>query len=155
MAVVNEFAIGVPDPDAAQPTKTDRRQAHGVVRTLSFRAEITNGDSIASTYVMGRIPSNARILKQSQLHTDAITSATDADLGFVNDPDALIDGATLASATSLAGMSAVNIANMHEKAWQLADLAADPGGYLDVVLTLNAAAGADGDVVLDLLYVTD
>lgn len=159
MTVKNYIASGATDPANPKQAALPAEEVQGHVKSLVSTKEILNTDSIASTVKFGSIPSNARILRNSALDHDAITGLTDFDLGIgqtvagvliVKSADCLINGATLASAGSKA-LTAIDLAALPYPAWKLAGYAADPGGFLDIVGTLNAAAGADGTVTLTLL----
>jgi hypothetical protein len=155
MAVVTKSATTLPDLMAANPSAPPVTIEHGRVRRSMHAVAVANGDSAASTLELARIPSHAVILPMTTLHHSAVTGATDNDLGFDNDPDALIDGATIASAGTKPGMSAVALADKAKRAWELAGLTADPKEKLPIKLTLNSAATADGLVALELFYIVD
>jgi hypothetical protein len=155
MAVVTKYGTGYPDPTVRAAIDADKAEAH--IKAIVSQITITNGDSIGSKFYLGRVPSNAIIDPRSHINTAAITGATDNDIGFFNpnggavlDADALVDGVTLAAAANLAfpaaGAGAIFLtpANMQKRAWELAGLTSDPGGFLDIVLTMNAAATATG-----------
>ncbi|SFI84238.1 hypothetical protein [Albimonas pacifica] len=121
--------------------------------------EVTAAASATSTYTMGRVASAARIMPLSTLYWDdlASTGAPTLDIGFAADPDALNDGLDAATAASSAGVfKAANIANVGLPAWQLAGLSSDPGGFLDVIVTLaDADANTGGTLSMVLIYTVD
>lgn len=155
MAVVNLLAAMLPDLTAAKPVPAPAFLAHGTLRTSCFTATITNGDSADSTYVVARIPSHARISKLSKIHSSGIAGVTDADLGVSDAPACLVDGETLAATATVEGASQVAVADTTKRLWELAGLTKDPKAELEVLLTLKAAATADGLVTVDLVYITD
>jgi len=155
MAVENKSAAGLPDLTSAKPGSVDVRKNHGVLRTSCFIAAITNGDSIGSTFEVARLPSHARISKLSALHSEGIAGATDCDLGPEGNPDAFVDGQTLAATATVDGASAITVALIDKPIWELAGLAKDPKAEMPIFLTLNAAATAAGSVVADLVYIVD
>ena len=155
MAVRNILAAGLPDLTAAKPGTVDVRKNHGVLRTSCFTAAIENGDSVTSTFEVARLPSHARISKLSKLHSSGIAGVTDADLGPASNPDAFVDGQTLAATTTYEGASAINNALIDKAVWELAGLDKDPKEEMPIYLTLNAAATAAGTVVADLVYIVD
>lgn len=155
MAKVNKSAAALPDLDAAKPKPAPVILQHGQLRASHHQVEVTNGDSIASTYEVARLPSNARISKLSKLHSDGIAGLTDCDLGPENNPDALVDGAALTATASVDGASAITNADYDKKLWELAGLSSDPKEEMPIFLTINAAATATGNVVAELVYVVD
>lgn len=132
----------------------------------SLTATIELGASSANdTVTFGRIPSNARILAMSRVHTDdlATTGAPTLDIGLfpvdgniTADDDALIAGIDLATAaTDLLALG--DHANSGLPAWDLVNgQATDPGGVFIVRGTVkDAATNQAGSLTLDLLYVVD
>ncbi|MBN8532454.1 MAG: hypothetical protein J0L51_00055 [Rhizobiales bacterium] len=151
MAVVTKYLAGYPDPSTfAQPDVLARG---GVIRQISGIADIANGDSANSIFYIGKVPSSAKPAPGGVVTHPGITGLTDVDLGFTADPDALADGLNLSSAGTKSPTAAVAIANMDKTFWQLAGLSSNPGGELDVFMTLKAAAGAAGAVHIFLPYV--
>ena len=162
MTVVTKYGTGARDP--ASLKAQDGVNAAAEIRKIKSKVTITNGDSIASKYVLGSMPSNALIEPGSKLYFGAATSVTDADLGFyypnggaVIVADCLINGHDIhtAGSTDLAGATGSGVAtpaNMAKPAWSLAGLSSDPGGNFDLVLTINAAATATADVFCDIGY---
>jgi hypothetical protein len=155
MAVVTKSAAGLPDLTAAKPGSVDVRKNHGVLRTSSFTAVIASGDSPASTFEVARLPSHARISRLSKLHSSGITGATDNDLGPADNPDAFVDGQTLAATATVEGASAITNALSDNAVWELAGMDKDPKSEIPIFLTLKAAATAAGTVVVDLVYIVD
>jgi hypothetical protein len=121
--------------------------------------------SATSVYTMARIPSNARIHGASRLALDDLASAgaptLDIGLKAVNsnittDADALTDG--IDAATASAGALVVkDHANNGKMAWEyVSGQATDPGGFLDVIVSLlDADVNVGGDVSLLLFYSVD
>lgn len=155
MPVVNNRAPSLPDLTAAKPSSTPVFNIHGRVRLARHQVDIANGDSASSTYEIARIQSHARLLRISTLHTPGIGGLTDVDLGFADDPDALIDGANLTSAGTQAVMSAVPIGDEQHPLYALAGMTKDPKRDLSLFVTLNAAATAAGSLLLEAFYVVD
>jgi len=161
MAVKNFIASGAIDPANPKQQPLPAETVDGKVKPLISTQEIVACDA-NSTVKFGSIPSNARILGMSSLGYDAITGATDFDLGIgkteggvltVKDADCLVDGADIHTAGSKA-MTAVDLANLPKAAWELAGYLQDPGGRVDIVGTFNEAPTAGGTVTLTLLYTT-
>lgn len=155
MAIRNVLAIGLPDKTAAKPGRADVRQNHGALRTSCFVADIISGDSPTSTIEVARLPSHARVHKLSAMHSTGITGLTDADLGVAENPDCLVDGATLAATATVNAASAITVADSTKALWELAGLDKDPKQEMPILLTLNTATTAAGQVSVDLVYVTE
>ena len=118
--------------------------------------EIASTDDAASVYRIRRVP-DVLIPLEVTIMTDAITGATDNDLGTYQcgvggaaiDKDCLMDGQTLASATrTINGLQTVAIENVGKK--KLYELAGDSAsrGDVDLVLTANADPTASGTVTV-------
>jgi len=154
VAIVNVLSAEITALDASQTVSTLVRR--GVLLEDATAVVVTNGDSIASTYRLHRLPSNAR-LAQLLIVNGTISSAA-ADFGIYYSTaggSAVIDADAIASAVAISSPNAAFLDITHEAAaggaliaslraplWQWAGLASDPGGNLDIVMTLTAAATA-------------
>lgn len=157
MAVVTKYTPAHPLAFSATIGGRPRPvNAGSPIRQLFGEQTIANGDSIASVIYFGQVPSSARILPASILYHEAITGVSDFDIGLkygdTVDADVLADGVTIASAGTKSVMTSVSAANRGKYVWQLLGLASDPGGLVDVIGTLNAAASAAGLVQMYLQY---
>lgn len=152
MAVVTKYGTGYKDP--ASLLQVDAVYAEARVRAICSKIDIANGDSIASLYYVGKVPSNAIILPNSAFYFPAIAGVTILNVGFTGALQALINtqDITTAGSQTIAGKGTVTPANMIKRAWELAGLTSDPGGMLDVVASLGAAATAAGSVMFALAY---
>jgi hypothetical protein len=162
MSVVTKYASGYLDPTAIKHIDAIFRAAES--RTINSLIALTNGDSIASKYYIGSVPSNALLSPGGTIDCQAITGASDCDVGLAYPNggamivvDCIVNGQTFASATSVTlrtatGGALATVANQQKRAWELAGLSADPGGELDLVLTINAAATATGNVNFRITY---
>lgn len=141
----------------------DSKIQQGGVRSTVGIGAVTNTASIASIVRLVRIQSNARITLAS-LFCTAITSAagdvglyrTADDGGAVVDADFFIAAQTLAAASpglNVIGGNLLSPANREKRLWEALGLAADPGIYYDVAVTLTAAATAAGTMGLELQWV--
>lgn len=129
---------------------------HGRVRSLHDTVEITAGDSINSKYFLAKVPSNARIEPQSQIHFDAIGTSVTLDIGDANDPDGLATFIDISAAGSSIVLEAVDIEDYGKYLWELLGYSEDPGGQLDLYGTLKGAAAVNtGTLTLALLYIVD
>lgn len=164
MAVVNLYGTKIDayyDPTTPPGAKIDGAAQGGKLRVYTDTVEVGSADSATSTYTMARIPSNARILGLSKMYWDDLASAgaptLDIGLFAVNsnitsDADALNDG--LDAATASTGSPVIkDIANYGKMAWEyVAGQTVDPGGMLDVkVSLLDAAVNVGGTLTLELV----
>jgi hypothetical protein len=164
MAVVNTKATAVTAGDTAGQQASKRLQG-GILKESNGLVAVANGDSIASTLRICRVPSGARV-SRVLINCTAITSAA-ADIGLyatAADGGAVLDADLFASAQSIASAIVINTdvtyesgiitaADYEKPLWQLLGLTADPGKQYDVVATLTAAATAAGTLGLKVQYV--
>lgn len=157
MAVVN--LIGSNSRDLAGNAKADMVPGElngGHRKSICGTAEIANGNSAASTILLGYIPSNARIdFAGSKVWMDAIAGVTDVDIGTVADPDCLMDGVDLHAGGAFNAVPTPVIANYDKPFYLLqSGVTADPLGKIAVYLTLKAAAGGAGTITWDIGFKT-
>lgn len=152
MPVVTKYSNAARDPATAKTPKG--MDTEGTVKSLFAQLAVANGDSANSVFYFGKLPSNARILPDSHLHTTAITGAA-INIGFAVNalPAALSAAQSLAAAGSFALIPAVTVANQVKKVWQLAGYTSDPGTMIDIIGTLTAGATAAGTFNINLRYV--
>lgn len=120
--------------------------------------------SAASVYTMARIPSNARIHGLSTVAFDDLASTGSPTLDFglkavdgniTTDDDCLNDGVDCATAAGTAKLVKSH-ENYGKRAWEYTAETADPGGLLDVIVTIkDAAVNTGGDITLTLVYSTN
>lgn len=127
--------------------------------------EVAAAAAAGTEYVVCRIPSNARIHGLSEIAFDdlASTGAPTLDIGLkavngnvTTDDDGLNDGIDVATAAGTAKV-VKDAANYGKEAWEfVSGETADPGGFLDVIITLkDAAANTGGTVTATLAYSID
>jgi len=136
----------------------------GTVKSVSALIEIAAGATVGQTFKLARIPSNARLTGSSELYWDDLSTASpDLDIGLASvdsnvtsDPDAINDG--LDGGTASAGVKMIKtINNIGTPAWDyVSGVTEDPGGELDVYLSVTGVAlDVGGTVVADLYYTLD
>jgi len=122
---------------------------------------VTNADSVASTYRMFRVPSNA-VMTDLRIYSPDIGTTTITDIGLyrtAKDGGAVVDADFFASALSLKdgalnGVDVLHeaavftIANSGKELWDALTLTSDPSVFYDVTMTLTGAADATGTVKL-------
>lgn len=165
MAVVAVKSAQVTNRDASPRVFNNGRTVAGVKRVVLDQVAIANGDSVASTYRIGQIPSRAVVLAVRVTCPDIGTTTT-ADVGLYRttaDGGALVDADFFGSAVSLSGgaltksditleSTVVSVANAAKAVWENLGLATDPSVDYDVVLTLTGAADAAGNVLVEVEY---
>lgn len=153
--------------DASPIVKAPVNQAGGRVRYWSDTVETNADDSVNSTYLLARLPSNAIILPSSKIHVDdlATAGAPTLDIGIFNrsgksditdDDNAIATGVDAATA----GATGLNqtITNFGKELWELlaSPPSKDPGVDLDIKATLKAAAiNQAGTITIELYYTVD
>ena len=165
MAVVNVKSTSVAGGDNATPAKAGvtvgPRRLYEDVATV----EVTNGDSIASTFRLARLHSSVR-MSELKIKCDAITGAV-ADFGIYEtaaNGGAAVDADCFGSAVSLVAAivaspsdvlhesGVLDISEIEQPLWQILGLTSDPNKQYDVVATLTAAATASGTLTAHVLY---
>ncbi len=134
------------------PTGVPAIFAEGNDKTICSQITVTNGDSANSVYHIGQIKSDSIIIPLSFAAVQAIAGLTLVNVG-ISGPggqavNAGVANCLVAAADWHAGSmnqsitSALTAQTAQNRAWQLAGLAADPGGNLEVYMTaVNAPAG--------------
>jgi len=163
MAVINEYV----DSDVAAEKFSSLNQ-HKQTFEAFIEFEIAAADDDGSIYrLLRNVPGNL-ILAQAEIWCDAITGATDVDLGLYKnldeggaalDADVFADGFSLASAKAysgagLFGMQSVDIADVTKRLYEHAGhtISNKLGGY-DIALTANTVGSAAGTVLVRLQFI--
>jgi hypothetical protein len=126
--------------------------------------EVAAAASIATTYVMFRIPTRARISGLSRISWDDLASTGSptlsvglkaVDANFTTSATALNSGLDVFTAAGTASMIG-DVANYGKQIWELAGATTDPGGMADITVAIAAAAtNTGGTVTCELFAVTD
>lgn len=156
MAVVNELSSVLTDITANPPVLVGRG-LHGARLQVSTATHTFSTDDATSTFKMVRLPTN-HIIIGGWLQVDAaITSAgtATADVGLAavdsnltGDVDCLLDGVDIETAAAKyhffddSGAGVKNIEDSNKQIWDLLGASSDPGGFVDVMLTLNTTLTA-------------
>jgi hypothetical protein len=161
MAVVAVKSTLITNADATPVVLNNPRVDGGFERIEVATADIASGDSVASTYRMFRVPSNA-VMTDLRIYSPDIGTTTAADIGLyrtakdggaVQDADffasALVLNAGAINGTDVLHEAAVfTIANSGKELWDALGLTSDPSVFYDVTMTLTGAADAAGTVKL-------
>ena len=126
--------------------------------------EVAAAASAASVYVMHRIPSAARIYGMSKVYFDDLASTGSPTIDFgikainanvTTDNDALNDGVDVFTAAGSASWIK-DVANYGKQAWEFSSATSDPGGMIDLTITiLDAATNTGGTITSELVFSTD
>lgn len=164
MAVVTVKSSLITARDSLPPGKSTLSTGPRRLYDQADTVEVTNGDSIASKFILGSVPSSAS-MRELIVLCDAITGAA-ADFGLyrtTQDGGAVVDADLFGSAVSLATAittgtnvlhesGVLDIANLAKPLWQILGLSSDPAVMYDVVATLTAAATASGTLTARISY---
>lgn len=167
MAVVNlKGSRVITNADASPSVIAAPGTGGGAVRSWTETVETNADDSVSSTYLLARLPSNARIMGMSTVSWDdlATTGSPTLDIGVFNqsgksditdDPDGLTNGLAVSSASS--GALVNDIADYGKPLWDFVNgQTTDPVAVLDVKATLaDAAITQAGTVTVEILYTLD
>lgn len=161
MAVQNYITNYTPSEDTASIPEESAIRGHGVREAyLQNSVNVTNGDSIGSTYVIHKnVPGDA-ILAALDIETDALTALTACQIGVYDaNPalsaptpfavNALASGLDLHTAAGkqvgIDGLNQLTHEQTMQPIWQLAGhTLLTKRGFYDIVLTLTQAATATG-----------
>ena len=167
MAIVNLNGSLIMTGLAADPVELGGPGiGNGAVRSWVETVEVGAADSDTSTYLMARLPSNARILGSSRFYSDDLASAgaPTIDIGVFNrdgktditdDVDALNDGIDVATASDTAFIK--GFADYGKRLWEhVASQTVDPAVDLDIKLTLDDAdVNVGGTITVEIYYTLD
>lgn len=142
-----------------------------LVRAINSLVTITSGDSVGSTYRLGKIRSSD-FIDRIRLDTTAdMGTTTTADIGLYDllthsNGGTVVDADFFASAVSLkdgalsnsdvtfeSGAAGGLIANAEKRVWEALGLSSDPGKEYDVAMTLTGACDGTGTALLRLFVV--
>lgn len=171
MAVVTTKATAITNRDATPAVLTNGNIVRGDMKEFVGIVEGANGDSIASKFIYGQIPSNARVT-EVLLSCDAISTSGAMDVGIyqtTQNGGAVVDADFFASAVVLTSAllnsditqeadpadaaAGFGKADSEKMLWQALGLSSDPNLMYDVVGTLTTALGGAGTTVLKVRWV--
>ena len=165
MAIVNLNGANLMTGLAADPKVMADPGFNGAVRNWTETIETGSADSVNSTYLMARLPSNARLLAASRIYTDDLSaSATTIDIGVFNlsgqstitdDDDAINNGIDVGTVTDAAFV--LGIENYGKKLYEfVSGQSEDPKGDLDIKLTIkDNASTIAGTITVEIFYTLD
>ena len=138
------------------PGKGDGQTVKALICSTIELAASSSGDTVK----LGRIPSNARILPTGLIYNDDLATSgsptldiglASVDSNITSDPDAINNGIALSSATTTTTVMA-DPTNAGKYAWEFVNgQTTDPGGALDVYVSVkDAATTATGTLTVEL-----
>lgn len=153
--IVTRYGTGYRNPTSPDAIDSVFRAAE--IRAVNSTVEVGDGDEPGSRYFVGYVPSSGLLDAGSLVMHDA-TGLT-VQLGFKDNPNAfgefdmsLQGGGPLVDLQDTAGTD-VGINDLGQRFWEHAGLARDPGGELDVLLTVVGGVGvADQKIHCALKY---
>ena len=128
---------------------------HGRVRVAMDEIEATAAMAIADRIFLAKLPSDCVLLPISTLYFDDLGTAPTLDFGDAVDPNGLASVISAATAGSESLMSVVDIVNYGQRLWELLGHASDPGGQIDLFLTIVGDVDQAGSISSILYYVVD
>lgn len=168
MAVVTSYGSRIMSSLTSTPAVlADPGEGGGRTRKWVETVETGAADSATSTYLMARLPSNARIFGGSKLAHDAL-GATTAALGIgiyktstkqsmTDDADALNTGIVASTAGTKEFIA--DKANWGKRLWEFVNgQTVDPGGLLDVKVVIEGAvhlSSGAGTITAEIEFAID
>ncbi len=169
MAVVTEKGLVVTSLDAKPVEYVDNRKLGAEVRVAQEFHEIGT-HSATSTFTLLRIPTNAIIVDGFIAGDAGFASAGTAtvDVGLeavggnvTSDLDILLDAVDIETAAfkyhffNDSGAGVANIEDACKPIWELLGETSDPGGFVNIVITLNTTLTTGDGIKAVCMYVTD
>lgn len=171
MAVELIKSAPVTNLDTIPPTpNTTGEGAQGYLRHIDGVAPVSAGSSATSTYRMVRLPSNAKV-KSIDVLVDAAPGAGAVTVGAaysdatndgtpIANQGVLISASVFSAALTLGaanarvdGLTALPVSKRAQPLWQAVGLASDPGGAIDVLLTVSTAVTNALNVAVEVRFV--
>lgn len=164
MAVANTKATLISNADSTPPVLSNGILGDALLREAVGTVETLAADDAGSVYRLCRVPSNAR-LSSILMATDAITGATQADIGVyktAKDGGAAVDDDFFATNVDISTAATVfteylyeatatDISKCEQPLWQLLGLSADPQIDYDICCTVNDVTAA-GTIAMKVKY---
>jgi hypothetical protein len=141
MAVVSIYGeYGRAAAEATPPGQADTRYSGQPLMPLLEKVSFVAGNSTTSKASIGKLPSHAVIDPSSKVYFGAAGGTATFDIGDVNDPDGLATDIDMSAAGSADLLEAVAAADKLDPLWTHLGYATDPGGQLDLYISVATAA---------------
>ena len=169
MAVVALKSTAVTNANSTPRVQNPAGIQNGVVKRSQGFAAIGNGDSIGSTYRIGKLRSSDYVDRLRIVSADIGTTGA-ADVGLYDvlthtNGGTVVDADFFASAVSFSGGAIDSditfesgaaggiLTNGEKRVWEALGLTADPHKEYDLALTLTAASDAAGTILVRYYYI--
>jgi hypothetical protein len=163
--VITRYAADVLGLDAVPKSLAPVRRAGGRVRSVTgtLALVIADIDTDLDTIIVARLPSHATLLHCYSKNDDmggtviGTIGLFDSKTGANIDPDCIGTFTWSTTSTSFALDGLIDPTKQGLRLWELAGLAADPGGTMDIgyLVTPVAVTPAAGDVAWEVQYTID
>jgi hypothetical protein len=139
-------------------------KAERATTTVDATYTIPASTVVGHEIVFARIPTNARIHGTSRVYNDAVGAGVTMSVGlkavngnFTSSNTAVSTAFTIAAANVIGTLPFTDHVNVGRMVWEILGLAADPGGFADVIgVTAGATTtGSVQDVTMSLVYSVD
>ncbi len=162
MALEAKLSTTITNLEAQPIVKSKSNIMGGVLREAIETVSIGAADNILSTYRFVRLASNARI-STLEIASDDLGTTGLLDVGIMNSDGTVVDINYFASAVDVKA-AAIPFTDVTQEAtagnfdlqayemWQHAGASTDPGGFYDLMISLNEATTATGNVSMRVRY---
>ena len=130
-------------------------KSHGRVRINIDSIEATAAMAATDRIFLAKLPSDAVLLPESTLYFDDLGTAPTLDFGDDVDPNGLATLIDASAAGNVSLLEEVDVANYGQRLWELLGHASDPGGQIDLFLTIVGDIDAAGTITSIIFYVVD
>lgn len=154
MAVVTRYGSAVKDPTSLTQDRIPAEESQGRSHSCKSTLEVVATDNATSVLLLASLPSSVRIHPTSKLYADAIAGFTSAKIGVAGALAGLMAITDIHAGGNFNLAGAVDISLYNAPLWKQVGLAADPGGKLDILLTIGADLGGAGTITADIGFST-
>ncbi len=133
----------------------DVAKNHGRVRCAIDEIEATAAMAATDRIFLAKIPSDAVLLPLSTVYFDDLGTAPTLDFGDVNDPNGLSTIIAMGTAGNSSLLDVIGIEDYGTRLWEMLGYTTDPGGQLDLFLTVVGDITAAGTIKSIIYYVLD
>ena len=151
----------------ASPGTVPGKGNANVLQVLGTASQVFGAQTVGATVKICRIPTSARLSSQSRIYWEDLstTGSPTLDVGLASvdgnitsDPDALTNGLAAQTATPTGAALLLDPTDCGKPAWEIAGASSDPGGELDVYVTLadtDTAGKTVESIVVEVLGYLD
>ncbi len=161
--MANHYFSSYPDPAVPNAVALDTKG--GRLRTTPSLKTFAGAIALADVLFLGRIPSNARFSQLATLYYTALANSGALNIGLrhprmtsteqTNAAAVLWSAQSVSAAGSRKLAHALSLANANKRVWEIAGMAADPGGEFDIVAVCSTATTDAGSIFFENMFVVD